>query len=229
MCVIAYKPRNLPFPEERYLENCFAANPDGAGFMTPVNGKVFIRKGLMTFGAFAKALDSVREKVGDSAPYVLHFRIATQGFTKGCTHPFPLTSRMSEMKRLTFLADVGIAHNGIIRLTSDGNPAYSDTMKFIADYMTLIADGPKWYADPHRTELIERLIGSSRLAVLDGKGHCELLGDGWEAAPDGTWYSNGSWKDPPGFGNWFDGMCQGSCTGCSRRRECEDDVYGMNA
>ena len=193
MCVIAVKPKGIAFPEEKYLKNCFANNPDGAGFMTVANKKVVIRKGLMTYKAFKKALNESRRVTGDDAPYVMHFRIATQGFTKSCTHPFPLTDDMEEMKKLKTVCDVGVAHNGIISLTSDGNRMYSDTMLFIADYLSLIADSPKWWGNKNKKRLVENLIDGSRLAILDKSGHIELMGLGWHEE-GGISYSNLSYS-----------------------------------
>lgn len=232
MCVIAYKPKGLPFPEERYLMNCFDNNPDGAGFMSIHDGKVYGCKGLMTYREFKKGLDWMRGITGDSVPYVMHFRIATQGFTKGCTHPFPLTDKLPKMKKLSWDSDVGIAHNGILQLTSDGNKNYSDTMLFIKEYLSLIVDSPKWYKNKHKKELIEKLITGSRLAILDKTGHCELMGKGWECAPDGTWYSNGTWEwssarsllspvwEEDSFCQLAETGFEDSCIHCNHREVC---------
>ena len=213
MCVIAYKPLNVAFPEERILKNCFENNPDGAGFMYSFEGSVHIHKGYDTFEAFYKALNKAREKTGDKVPYVMHFRIATQGYEKTMTHPFPLSSKMDNLKKLRGKCSIGVAHNGIIDLTSDGSRSYSDTMKFITDYLSLIIRGYDWDKDERTCTLIENLISGSRLAILDKNGHCKLLGKGWEESK-GVSYSNNSyarepykWTSPAGFrrgGHWND-------------------------
>lgn len=179
MCIICYKPLNVAFPEERILKNCFDNNNDGAGFMYVYENKVHIRKGFETFKAFYNALNNARKITGDGVPYVMHFRIATQGYKKEFTHPFPLSSNMENLKRLKTNCNIGIAHNGIISLTSDGSPNYSDTMKFINEYLSLIIQSFDYYKNKRTLKLIEKLIGNSRLAILDKSGFCQLLGDGW--------------------------------------------------
>lgn len=189
MCIIAYKPLNVAFPEERYLKNCFENNSDGAGFMYAYNNEVHIAKGFDTFKKFKNALDKARAITGDNVPYVMHFRIATQGYEKTMTHPFPLSSKMKNLYKLKCKCNIGIAHNGIIRLTSDGSRNYSDTMLFITDYLSLIIRSYTYYKDTRTIELIERLISNSRLAILDKNGTCNLLGEGWVEA-FGCFFSN---------------------------------------
>lgn len=195
MCVIAYKPQNQNFPERSVLMNCFINNPDGAGFMYAKDG-VHIEKGFMNFDDFVRALNRVRMKYGDKIPYVLHFRISTQGGVRpDCTHPFPLSDKMDRLRELKTSCKIGIAHNGIISLTSSGfykQITYSDTMEFITDYLSLIIKGRDYYKSADTMLLIERLAGS-RLAILDGKGHCELIGHGWSKR-DGVYFSNESYK-----------------------------------
>jgi hypothetical protein len=196
MCIIAYKPLNVAFPEEKILQNCFENNSDGAGFMYSYQGEVHIKKGYQTFKGFMNALNASRAITGDKVPYVMHFRIATQGYEKTMTHPFPLSGKMNNLKKLKVKCNIGVAHNGILDITSDGSHQYSDTMKFITDYLSLIIRGYDWYEDKRTCQLIERLIEGSRLAILDKNGHCELMGKGWEES-DGVHYSNHSWAREP--------------------------------
>lgn len=199
MCIAVYKPLGVAFPSRKTLQVCFDNNPDGAGFMVADGDTVHIHKGYMSFGSFWKGLKRARGKYGDDCAYVMHFRITTQGGVRAdCTHPFPLSNNLEDMRKLTVDAPVGIAHNGIITLTSTyaRNVTHSDTMAFIADYASLIISGEKWYEEPDVFKsklLLERLIGASRLAILSGDGHCELLGSGWEKEAE-VWYSNTSYK-----------------------------------
>ena len=213
MCIAVYKPMGVDFPVKRVLKRCFYKNPDGAGFMVATGSAVEIHKGFMGFRSFWKALREARAIYGDDKAYVMHFRISTQGGVRqdGC-HPFPLSKDMEDLRRLDCEADIGIAHNGIIDLTSDWSSSYyssyyysrsytarkqldySDTMKFITDYLSLIIHDTDYYRDPDTLELISKLVGS-RLAILDYSGHCELIGNGWESSED-VWYSNGTYKEP---------------------------------
>ena len=196
MCVIAYKPLNVAFPEEKILRNCFENNSDGAGFMYAFNGNVHIQKGYETFEKFLDALNKARAITGDKVPYVMHFRIATQGYMRSMTHPFPLTSNMKKMYRLKYDCNIGVAHNGILDITSDGSTAYSDTMLFITDYLSNIIQKYSWYKNDRIKTLIENLIDGSRLAILDKNGHCELMGKGWEES-NKVYYSNSSYAREP--------------------------------
>ena len=198
MCIIVYKPKFEKMPKEEVLKNCFENNSDGAGFMLTYKKQVMIEKGFKTYNDFKNALDKAVKKYGEDAPYVLHFRISTQGGTRqDCCHPYPLSHDMNDLRKLRFKTDIGIAHNGIISLTSMGyktQVTYNDTMLFITDFLSLIIDDKKYYKDNKKLLLIERLV-ESRLAILDNDGHCELIGSGWiYEKDDGCYYSNSSYK-----------------------------------
>lgn len=194
MCVIAYKPDGVKFPTKSTLKTCYNNNPDGAGFMYADGERVHICKGFMTFNSFWRALRGARKRTGDKIPYVLHFRISTQAGTRpDCTHPFPLSKNMDDLRQLNTFARFGVAHNGIIDLTAYNakGVTHSDTMEFITDYLSLIIRTPDYHHDRDTVQLITRLCGS-RLAIMDTTGHVELIGTGW-TQNGGTWYSNRSY------------------------------------
>ena len=76
MCLIAVKPRNAPLNNVTmaYLEDAFDSNPDGAGLMYRVKGRIHIVKGLMTWQHFESKLSLIADKAA-----VIHFRWATHG------------------------------------------------------------------------------------------------------------------------------------------------------
>lgn len=196
MCIIIYKPQDKQFPSDQVLKTCFDNNPHGAGFMFANGYRVIIRKGFMTYEAFKKALDKARKAYGEALPYVLHFRISTQaGVRADNCHPFPLSSNMDDLRALRTATAIGVAHNGIISLTSSYSRTitYSDTMDFITNYLSLIIDNMGYYDKKANLTLIARLIGSSRLAILNADKHCELIGAGW-IEDGGCYYSNGGYK-----------------------------------
>ena len=209
MCIIAYKPEGVRFPSRDILMNCWDGNRDGAGYMVAYGGSVHIRKGFMDFESLMDSLDRDRAKTGDAAPYVIHFRIQTQGgVRKDCCHPFPLSRDMDDLRLLRCKTDIGIAHNGIISLTSRGRGSkvsYSDTMEFITEYASKIIKGIDWHKDRDKVELIDKLCGG-RLAILGKDGHCELVGD-W-IKDGGIYYSNSSYRsywryeDPVALSEW---------------------------
>ena len=195
MCIIMVKEQNVLFPEEKILENCWDNNPDMGGFMYAWNGQVHIRKGFLTFEDFKRALNKTREKTGDKVPYVLHFRISTQGYNRECCQPFPLSSKMHNLKKLKCASNIGVAHNGILSLTSNGAKDYSDTMLFITDYLTNIVRGFDWYEDKRTKTLIENLISGSRFAIMDKNGHIEMCGKGWvKDTTSGCHFSNSTYS-----------------------------------
>lgn len=207
MCIIMSKPVNVAFPEEKILKNCWDNNPDMGGFMYALNGEVHIKKGYETWDDFKRALNTSRAETGDDIPYVCHFRISTQGYDTSCCQPFPLSGKMKSMRKRHTKASIGVAHNGILDITSDGSKDYSDTMKFITDYLVNIIRGFDWYNDTRNVKLIENLISGSRFAILDCKGHCEHLGKGW-VMDKGIHYSNSSYSyEKPAYtasGKWWD-------------------------
>lgn len=196
MCIIVYKPTTAKMPNKKTLIKCWNNNRDGAGYMFPSKGNVIIKKGFMKFNDFYKDLKADLKRYGEFTPFVLHFRIQTQGgVNPQYTHPFPLSADMDDLRKTRVKTDIGIAHNGIIDLTSSKysyTVTYSDTMKFITDYLTLIIHDKNYYKDKDKLTLIERLI-ESKMAIMDGDGHTELIGD--FVHDDGCYYSNNYFKE----------------------------------
>lgn len=213
MCVITYKPAGVKMPSKSILKKCFDKNPDGAGYMLPLNDKVVIRKGFMNFDAFYKDIKSTIAKNGiDSVktPIVMHFRISTQGgIQAGLCHPYPICRDYKEMRKLENASDMALCHNGIISGCSEseyyggywdrktkswhrGEKArldHNDTMKFIKDYASLVIDGDADFAKSKaKRELLERLCEYSKLAIMNGKGAVTLIGH--FEKKDGIYYSN---------------------------------------
>lgn len=184
-------------PDRKIIKMCWLNNPDGAGYMYPSNNQVIIKKGFMKFDEFYKNLMYDYMRYSKDTDFVLHFRISTQGgVNKQCCHPFPLSRKMEDLKCTRARSPIGIAHNGIIDLTSEGYYArntitYSDTMKFITDYLSLIIKDRLFYEDQDTLDLIERLA-DSKLAIMDSTGHTTLIGE--FKKDNGIYYSNEYYK-----------------------------------
>lgn len=186
MCIICVKPAGEKFPSKKTIKTMFRNNPDGAGLMYSDGQKVTIQKGLMTFGEFWRALQAVRD---DKKTFVMHFRITTHGGTsQGMTHPFPLASDEKQLKKLNITSTYGIAHNGMIDLTSEATKI-SDTALFVKKYMYPLFKGG---VEDYKLDLIEESISGSKMAILDRTGHVDLLGC-WEE-DEGLYYSNATYK-----------------------------------
>lgn len=169
----------------------FENNNHGAGYMTARNGKVEIHKGFMNTDDLLRQLD--REHFTKADPVVYHFRISTQaGVNPEMTHPFPLTHHLADCKELDLLCKCGIAHNGIIRLTSDAKEKeYSDTALFITRYLTKLVRKKQDLRDKAVLDIIQQLT-CSKLAIMDGTGYIALVGN--YNVHNGCLYSNSTYK-----------------------------------
>lgn len=175
MCVIAISPKGIKQPSFDDLKTMWNHNPHGAGYMFAHDGKLEIHKGFMEWQDFVRSVRSEHFTASDSVVY--HFRISTQaGINPFMTHPFPLTEHLPLMKALDLECQIGIAHNGIIPLTSDpSNKEYSDTALFIAHYMTKIVRSPADILNPYIKEMIEQL-GNSKFVLMDSEGNISTVG-----------------------------------------------------
>ena len=176
MCIICVSPKRVRQPNVTTIRRMFRNNPDGAGYMVARDGKVTISKGFMDVDEYIEAIRAEHFTAKD--PVVYHFRISTQaGVNPEMTHPFPLSNRIEHMKVLDVECSCGVAHNGIIRLTTDrNNHEYSDTALFIANYLSLIIREPGDLKDERILTLIHRLAGS-KLAIMDGDGYIATVGE----------------------------------------------------
>ena len=176
MCVICVSPARVRQPSIKTIRTMFEQNPHGAGYMYARNGMVHISKGYMNIDELLNALKLEHFTAKD--PVVYHFRISTQaGVNPQMTHPFPLSNQRGHMKALDVDCKCGIAHNGIIQLTSDpNNKEYSDTAVFITDYLADLIRHPDDLKDPRILRLIHRLAGS-KLAFLDASGYIATVGE----------------------------------------------------
>ena len=183
MCVICISPKGIRQPYEDELLDMWLTNPHGAGYMVARGDNVEIHKGFMSFSDF---LDQIRfEKFTDDDVVVYHFRIATQGgINPQMCHPFPYTTSTKALKALDVTCRVGIAHNGIIRLTSNGDKALSDTALYIRDYL------PKRVKNGLNDFTLKVIYADiqSRMVFLFPDGHFRKVGH-WEEV-DGLLYSN---------------------------------------
>ena len=175
MCIICVSPKKVRQPSLATIKTMFLRNPHGAGYMFARDGIVHISKGYMDVESYIEALRAEHFTAKDAVVY--HFRISTQaGVNPAMTHPFPLSNKLAHMKALDVECRCGVAHNGIIRLTTDPtNKEYSDTALFIADYLSEIIRKPSDLKNPGILKLIHRLAGS-KLAIMDAEGYIATVG-----------------------------------------------------
>lgn len=174
MCVICVSAAGVPQPTMERLRSMFNANRDGAGYMVARGGMVEIHKGFMNWSDFSRAVCMEHFTAAD--PVVYHFRISTQaGRTPEMTHPFPLTDDLENCRLLDLVAPCGVAHNGIIRQTSNGDPDYSDTALYITEYLSSAIQGPDDLKDPEMPAMLAAAT-ASKWAIMDGSGEIVTAG-----------------------------------------------------
>ena len=192
MCIICVSPARTHQPSISQIKMMFLNNPHGAGYMYARDDRVHIHKGFMDIDSFLSAIKAEHFTAKDSVVY--HFRISTQaGVNPEMTHPFPLSNRLPNMKALDVECPCGVAHNGIIRLTSDPTQhEYSDTALFITHYMARMVHGLDDLKDAQLLNRIERLAGS-KLAIMDGSGYIATVGNFMNER--GLLFSNDSYRE----------------------------------
>lgn len=176
MCVIAVSKKGIKQPTEAELKKMWDTNSHGGGYMVSRNGKVEIHKGFMQWDDFIRSVHS--EHFTDRDSVVYHFRISTQGgINSEMCHPFPLSNNLEHMKVLDVLCNVGIAHNGIIPITTTAKETeFSDTALFITQYLTLLIRSEKDIKNEYIRSMIGELIGHSKLAIMDKNGEIYTIG-----------------------------------------------------
>ena len=198
MCVIIASPTGARLPDQAELREAWLRNPHGAGYMVARNNRVEIHKGFMAWPDFIRAIRDEHLTPDDAVVY--HFRIATQGgVNPWMTHPFPLSSHLDHMQALDINANIGIAHNGIIPVTTNRDVTdYSDTALFVTNILSRLIRSSKDITNVYVKASIESLIGHSRLAIMEADGAITRIGTWYNS--DGLWYSN------PYCLNWANGV-----------------------
>ena len=176
MCIIAVSKKGVKQPTLEQLKMMYKNNPDGAGYMYARNGQVHIHKGFMNVEDFIRSVKSEHFTARDAVVY--HFRISTQaGVKPSMTHPFPLTCNLERCEALDTVCPVGIAHNGIIRMTSNTKETrFSDTAIFITDYMTRLIRKKQDLTDMAVLNMIDHLT-NSKWAIMSGDGEIVTVGN----------------------------------------------------
>ena len=179
MCIAIMKSANKKISKST-LRRCYDANPDGAGFMYAEDKQLVVNKGYFTFKEFYKEYKPHGDK-----QVLIHFRIKTHGpINKDNCHPFLVNSGL------------GFIHNGII--SGYGSSIKSDTIEFNEAILQKIVSkhGNNSLFDDPMVELIENVIGYSKLVFLDRHGNYTIMNEKKGNWNDGVWYSNMSWKKP---------------------------------
>lgn len=188
MCVIGYKPHGVEPIDKETLKNCWKTNSHGAGYAWyDEEEKTWsARKGFMTWRHFWKAFK--KQALTKEDCYIVHFRIKSAGaVTKGNTHPFPLVTNYTKMKK-TKLDKVKtlVFHNGTC---GQGDGSASDTMrytkKFISPLMKREGKDMKF--------ILSHILTETRDRWLITEGNSISRWGNWHDH-EGCKYSNLIWK-----------------------------------
>lgn len=232
MCIAVFKEKGNKCPSLEILRQCFQSNDDGCGYAYALDGKVHIKKGFMTWQAFADSYNADKKRYNfDKLGVLWHFRVATHGGTNPQnTHPFPISNDTGMLQKPESVSDYAVIHNGIISLTSSTATAEkttSDTLVFVRDYIWNIAQNRGWFRRESNIDLIYRLAGS-KIAILNRFG--EIIHTPGFTEDNGVWYSNDTYKSARvryshGYGNY--GSYVGYYGGSNYDYDYDyDDYYG---
>ena len=194
MCIICVKYQGIEPPTDEVLTTMFNNNPNGAGLMFWKPGEKFIHgmKGFTKLADWLAVCDIIKKQYN----CVYHYRITTQGASTAYTHPFPVTSDKNALKYKAWKGSEGVAHNGIIPLTSSYNwtTEESDTALFIRNYWRKLFPDASAYTDEARLDLLGEAT-NSRWAIMT-PGRIYTAGDGWvKDKKTGLYFSNHSYED----------------------------------
>lgn len=196
MCIICVKNKGINAPTWEAIENMVSNNPDGNGYAYCHQGKVYIRKGLMTLSAYENSLKSTYEALGDDlidTPFIYHSRITTHGGTKaGLCHPFVVSNQGKKLTAKKAVTDIAVAHNGTIDIWPDDG--LSDTAAYIKrELYPLLRTWPTAYKNKDIQTMIRNRI-RSKLAILDDSGAIVTIGQFKTDTETGLIYSNDSYS-----------------------------------
>jgi hypothetical protein len=206
MCVIVVKPQNAILDKDN-LENCFDANPQGAGFaVAKDNGSTILKKGYFKFDEFWK---DVEEYIKPEDVAILHCRIATHGNKdEGNTHPFIISDKDEDLRNTYCVTTRSVAaHNGVLRnCIPEFKSILSDSQEFVKKILSdpFIYEG-LFHSQPMR-DLISEYLGSlNKLAILSPEREYILFGTFLECK--GIKYSNSSYirtySEKDYYDNWY--------------------------
>ena len=194
MCIICVKYQGINPPSDKILETMFKNNPNGAGVMYWKPGEKCIHalKGITKLADWLATCDLVKKEYNA----VYHCRITTQAPSTEYTHPFPISTDKEALKWKAWRGTEGVAHNGIIPLTSSyyWTSEESDTALFIRNYWRKLFPTANDYTDEGRLELLGEATNSKWAIMTPGK--IFTAGDGWtKDKKTGLYFSNTSYEE----------------------------------
>jgi predicted glutamine amidotransferase len=179
MCIaIVNKSGTLPL--ETFTAS-FKNNPDGIGIAFTDGDEVRTIRTMDKPDQLHTRYLEIRET--NPHPILIHARIGTHGSKDlGNVHPFKVNK------------ETALIHNGIVD-APNYRPDRSDTWHLVdllkmmhrpADLFDKTAPAHQW---------LKELAGYSKIALLNAQGETVIIGEDKGTWLDGTWYSNGTYKE----------------------------------
>ena len=179
MC-IAIVNRTGTLPLETFTAS-YKNNPDGIGIAFTDGEEVRTIRTMEKPEALHARYLEIRET--NPHPILIHARIGTHGSKDlGNVHPFKLDKQTA------------LIHNGIVNAPTY-RPDRSDTWHLVdllkmmhrpSDLFDKTAPAHQW---------LKELAGYSKIALLNAQGETVIIGEDKGTWIDGTWYSNGTYKE----------------------------------
>lgn len=185
MCIIIASPAGIRIPEE-HIENSALNNPDWYGYsFVNFENKIVTRKFQPRQDIeMMLQYDEDYSTYGHQTPFLMHFRIATQGLiNEDNCHPFRVNDNLV------------MAHNGMLDVrVPKALMDWSDTRYFIHSYLREMPT--RYLLKSYTKRLLGDFIGSSKLVFLkdDRTLHFVNRDLGVQDHFTGIWYSNTTYK-----------------------------------
>ena len=175
MCLIIIKENGKKLVSNQMISEVWLDNPHGAGIIYKRNGSDIYQmiKGLMTEDDLHDTISKL--KLGKKDFIAYHLRWATSGKLDAAnTHPFIVhedVGTVSSLEVHNTKKTMFVMHNGVIYDLNDKKAKYSDTIRFISEYLSKIPMHDL-FKSPTIKALIEKFIDGSRLFLAHSRyGH----------------------------------------------------------
>lgn len=182
MCVICALPEGTKISEEEF-ERCWRANSAGFGFSYVNKDNVLVIDKAMELPEAKEKFFDTFEKLKDTTPFMLHWRIKTHGpVGLDNTHPFWIKD-----------GKLAFCHNGTIHhCYPKGDDQRSDTRVFGDDYLKKLPDD--FLENPPIMNMMAEFVNHSKLAFINNRRQMRILNMSKGETDEGRWFSNSSFR-----------------------------------